>query len=330
MRGFALPPYYHPTTLVLVDDSQSFLNSLERALPRDWPVRSFVEPEDALAFLNTPPMRPSLAERCLSVEPQPNGDPIIHFDAGLIEQEINHRERFERVSAAVIDYAMPSIDGLELCAAIEQGDLQRAMLTGVADEKVAVEAFNAGLLERFSSKQRLNSTTAMVEFMTEAKKGYFTRLGNRLLGSPALGAPTFLLEPAIASAVERLMAAHGLVEYYLVTDPPGLLLLNARGRLYRLLIRGADEMPAQTALAERLGAPTTIVSELAAGKMLTYLWDTPEQDFGDSPFPWEEHLQPAEHVAGRSDWLIALVEDPPMDIDFNAAESSFAAFLRER
>ncbi len=330
MRGFALPPYCHPTTLVLVDDSQSFLNSLERALPRDWPVRSFVDSRDALTFLNATPALPTLAERCLQVERQPGADPIIHFDIGMIEQEMNHRERFERVSAAVIDYAMPSLNGLALCAAIENEDVQRAMLTGVADEKVAVEAFNAGLLERFSSKQRLNSTSAMLEFMTEAKQGYFIRQCNRLLGSPALAAPAFLYESAIAGAVTELMAEHRLVEYYLVTDPPGLLLLNARGQLYRLLIRSADELPAQAELAERLGAPAETIAQLAQGAALAFLWDTPEQHFGDAPFPWEEHLQPATRVTGRSDWLIALVPDPPMDIDFDPAESSFDAFLRSR
>jgi hypothetical protein len=44
-------------------------------------------------------------------------------------------------------------------------------------------------------------------------------------------------------------------------------------------------------------------------------------------FPWEEHVVPAVPLVGAEHWTVALVRDPPMDIDFDPARSSYDAYL---
>ncbi len=328
MPRFALPPYYHPTTVCLIDDNQSFLSSLERSLPAQWPVRSFVDPHRALAFLNQPPALAPLVDRCFAYEQRPGQNPVIHFDPGMIEQEINHIERFSRVSVAVIDYAMPALDGLALSAALTDPYLQRAMLTGVANEKHAVAAFNDRLLDRFSSKQKLSTAEAVTAFVDESRFAYFNQHASRLQSNLSLNPPGFLLVPQIATQVQALMARHALVEYYLVTDPPGLLMLNAAGRLHRLVIADSAELALQAQSAQKMGAPAAVVAALAEGRQLGWFWDSPSDYFGAEPYPWGEHLLDAAPIPDASGWYMALMVDPPMDIDFDPATRSFDAFLR--
>lgn len=328
MPRFALPPYYHPTTVCLIDDNQSFLSSLERSLPAQWPVRSFVDPHQALSFLNQPPTLAPLVDRCFSYEQRPGENPVIHFDPDMIEQEINHVERFARVSVAVIDYAMPALDGMALSAALTDPYVQRAMLTGVANEKHAVAAFNDRLLDRFSSKQQLSTAEAAIAFVDESRFAYFNQHTSRLQSNLALNPPGFLLVPQIAAQVHALMARYQLVEYYLVTDPPGLLMLTAAGRLYRLLIVEATALAEQAAHARALGAPEPAVAALAKGQQLGWFWDSPSDYFGEEPYPWAERLLDASPIPEAEGWYMALMEDPPMDIDFDPQTRSFDAFLR--
>ncbi|MFK7912786.1 MAG: hypothetical protein AB8B93_02630 [Pseudomonadales bacterium] len=330
MPRFALSPYYHPTTVCFVDDNQSFLNSLELEMPEEWSYRGFVEPGLALQFLQQPPKLAPLVDRCFAFEKHDHEGPIIHLKLGTIEQEINHIARFERVSVAVIDYAMPLMSGLELCAAIDDRYMQKAMLTGVADEQVAVAAFNDGLIDRFAAKHKLSSAQEILAFVGHLQQVFFNQYTTRLRDTLAMDPPQFLLDEAIAIRVRQLMRDRSLIEYYLVDDPPGLLLLNAAGELFRLLILSVEQLAMQVAFAEQNAAPAAIVERLRSGHCVGYFWDTPAHYFGNEPFPWEEHLLPATTLAGTQKWYLALAEDPPTDIDFDPQQSSFNAYLRQR
>ena len=97
---FSLAPYFHPTTVVFVDDNENFLRSLDLELPHDWAYRSFSETEDALEFLNQPPTLPPLVDRCFSMSLTDRSQPTVALDLSLVEQEIKHLQRFARRSSS--------------------------------------------------------------------------------------------------------------------------------------------------------------------------------------------------------------------------------------
>ena len=167
-----LAPYSHPTTVCVVDDNQSFVDSLSFELPSDWACQTFTDPFAARDYINTKPALPALADRCMSADLS-SASTTIHLDLSLIEQEINHVERFRRISVVVVDYAMPSLNGLELCAQVVDPDVRKIMLTGVADEKLAVEAFNAGLIHRFVPKQSGDAIGVAINYMADLRRDYF-------------------------------------------------------------------------------------------------------------------------------------------------------------
>lgn len=321
-----LAPYYHPTTICFVDDNESFLASLELELPGDWACRTFSDPEEALDYLNQPiPLEP-LMDRCFSLQRDAK-QAVIHLDLSLIEQEISHVDRFRRNSVLVVDYAMPSLNGLQFCQALQDTHIRRAMLTGVADEKLAVEAFNAGLIHRFIPKQTDDPILATHDFVEELVAEYFNQYTVRLKSALAIDPPAFLTDQVVASWVQALMAEHNLVEYYLVDEPPGFLMLKSNGQIWRTAILSAAEVAEQAKLAGEFGAPAPLVNALAAGDRALFLAGlSPEDYFGDEDFPWEEHVQDAEPLG--NDWTVAIWKDAPGDIDFDPAIASYDAYRR--
>ena len=326
MTQLTLAPYYHPTTICFVDDNESFLASLELELPGDWACRTFSDPEEALDYLNEPiPLEP-LMDRCFSLQRNTN-QALIHLDLGMIEQEISHVDRFRRNSVLVVDYAMPSINGLQFCEALKDSHIRRAMLTGVADEKLAVQAFNAGLIHRFIPKQKDDPILSVHRFVEELVQEYFNQYTVRLKSALAIDPPAFLTDPAVAGWVRELMSAHDLVEYYLVGDPPGFLMLKSNGQIWRLAILSPAEVAGQARLAGEFGAPQHLVNALAAGEAAVFLAGlSPEDYFGDEDFPWEELTHPAERLA--NEWTIGIWKDAPGDIDFDPALASYDAYRR--
>ncbi len=327
MNEFALSPYFHPTTICFVDDNQSFLDSLDLEMPGHWACKTFTDPEAALAYLQQPvPLEP-LMDRCFSLDRQNQGT-LIHLDLNMIEQEINHVDRFRRNSVLVVDYAMPSLNGLRFCQELDDPYIRKAMLTGVADEKLAVEAFNEGLIHRFIPKQAADPIQLVRQYVTELLHEYFNQYTARLKSTLAIDPPPFLVDTRVAAFVNDLMSSRNLVEYYLVDDPPGLLMLKANGRIWRLAFLDSQGVQAQAEQARSFGAPERIQKKLAAGKAILFLSGlTPGDYFGDETFPWEEHVQPARTLKGSlGDWAVAIWEDAPGDIDFDPATASYDAY----
>lgn len=330
MTEFALAPYHHPTTVVFIDDNESFLRTLDLELPGGWACKTFTDPQIALDFVQRQPNVPPLMDRCFSMQRRSPSEALIRLDLNLIEQEINHRDRFARVSVVVVDYAMPVINGLEFCAALTDPLLRKAMLTGVADEKIAVEAFNAGLIHRFIPKQNNTGINVILGFVDDLQQEYFSQYTARLKSTLAIDPPKFLTEPAIATYVEALMEREGLIEYYLVDDPPGLILLQANGKIWRLVALNEEEMRRQAQYAAEHKAPEPILSAMKKGaKLGLFVGDSPENYFGDEHFPWQETVQDAQRLqgAGNKNWYLALWRDTPPDIDFDPARSSYNAYL---
>ena len=330
MTEFALAPYHHPTTVVFIDDNESFLRTLDLEVPGGWACKTFTDPQIALDFVQQQPSLPPLMDRCFSMQRRSPTEALIRLDLNLIEQEINHRDRFARISVVVVDYAMPVINGLEFCAALKDPLLQKAMLTGVADEKIAVAAFNAGLIHRFIPKQSNSSVNVILEFVDDLQQEYFNQYTARLKSTLAIDPPKFLTEPVIATYVEALMQRESLIEYYLVDDPPGLMLLQASGKICRLVALNEDGLRRQAQYAADHGAPKPILSAMQEGtKLGLFVGESPENYFGDERFPWQDIVQEAHQLRGADNetWYLALWRDTPPDIDFDPAGSSYNAYL---
>jgi len=329
MTEFALAPYFHPTTVVFIDDNESFLRSLDLELPGGWACKTFTDPTIALEFVQRQPTLPPLMDRCFTLQRRSPSEVLIHLDLNLIEQEINHLERFARISVVVVDYSMPVINGLDFCAALTDPLLRKAMLTGVADEKVAVEAFNAGLLNRFIPKHNNNGIGVILDFIDDLQQEYFSQYTARLKDTLAIDPPKFLTEPVIARHVETLMQRENLVEYYLVDTPPGLMLLKANGQIWRLVVMNEADMQQQAVFARAHEAPRSILNDLVKCKKIgLFLGDSPDNYFGDEKFPWHEYVKRAQRLQGvHTSWYVALWQNAPADIDFDPATSSYDAYL---
>ena len=328
-QPFKLAPYYHPTTFCIVDDNERFLHSLLLEMPADLAFRAFTRPEPALAYVNEPIELKPLVERCFSFERASHGSTVIHFDMSLIEQEISNPARFRRLSVAIIDYAMPSVNGLQFFDEMHDPYTRKAMITGVADEKFAVQLFNAGLIHRFVQKQKATDLDALLAVVAEQQQLYFQQYLARLRYTLDLDPPLFLADPEIASYVEQLMAEERLIEYYLVDDPPGLLLLRSNGSVIRLILLDPAARQSQLAFARRFNAPEHIIRGFESGTLIGHFnGDSPADYHGGEVFPWDDHVVPAARIDGRLPWQVGLVRDPAMDIDFDPETSSYDAYLR--
>jgi len=322
-----LTPYYHPTTACFIDDNEAFLLGLELMLPQYMNSRSFYDPHAALEFINHPPAMPSLAYRCFSQQHN-SGKTVFQLNLGLIEQEISLISRFARLSVVIVDYSMPTLNGIELCERIKDPHVGKVLLTGVTDEKFAVEAFNAGIIDRFISKSHPRATENISGFSLSMQQAYFRSQAQQLQSTLGLAAPTFINDPAVAVYVRKLMARKGFCEYYMVNEPPGLIMLRPSGEIQQLVVLTAQALAEQANFARSHGAPDGVVRRLEKASHVGFFMEQFEGYAHTETYPWSNFLHRATALgdAGKT-WFAALVKEPPRHIDYQPEEVCHDAYM---
>lgn len=278
--------------------------------------------------LNTPSQILPLADRCFSMYEQ--SDPLqsrtFYLDLSLIELEISRPSRFACSAVVVVDYDMPMMNGLEFCQQIKDKKVQRILLTGVANEQVAIQAFNAGLIDRFVRKNDDHALGTIFRYIDELQKNYFAQMVDKLNVSFTMQPPEHLQDGKVHEFVTNILTNQTTLEYYLVSEPIGYLLVNSGGGVKRLIWQNSDHILSNIDYAQVHGAPEGIVEELKNVKSLAFFYQQYDAHSVES-YPWEDFIFQAQHIEGSS-WYAAFVDNPPLDIEYDPGRASYNSYLR--
>ena len=175
--NIGIRPYFFPTTVAIVDDSPDFLANLSLSLDPVLAFHVFDSPSHALIALNSDLAIAPGPERYFTIyqhrEEHSFDHHVIDLNMANVHLEVFNEHRFERYSVAVVDYDMPEMNGLDLCRRLAHAPVRKVLLTGKADEKVAVEAFNEGIIDRFILKQSPDAMTRLQDTIRELQAQYF-------------------------------------------------------------------------------------------------------------------------------------------------------------
>lgn len=337
-----LTPYFHPTTACFIDDNESFMAGLALVLPEHMSSVAFFDPVAALDYVNSPHEMPTLSDRCFSTQnfgqnsgqktAQKTGQPqLFRLDTNLIEQEINIVRRFNRLSVVIVDYSMPTLNGLEFCQQVRDPHVGKVLLTGVADEKMAVEAFNAGIIDRFIFKSHPLASDHISDYTRDLQQAYFRAQTEQMRKTLALAGPMFLDDRTVTDWVRRLLRRKNFCEYYMVSDPPGLLLVTPAGVLQQLIVLSAAQCDAQADYAHLHGAPESVIDRLRKRTHVGFFLEDPATYEGGDTYPWNDLLHRATRLGSNEHpWHAALVTEPPPYIDYQPASACHDAWQRLR
>lgn len=90
------------------------------------------------------------------------------------------------LSLLYVDFQMPTQNGLEVLSTLEKASFQKVLLTGVADENVAVEAFNKNLIQAYLKKHSIDLREKLFSTTKNLVNDYFVKISNQFLISSCL------------------------------------------------------------------------------------------------------------------------------------------------
>jgi CheY-like chemotaxis protein len=265
MNALKIGLCYYPTSTVLVDDNDDFLERISKLLKEHLiPCKYYSDPIDALDYLNKEYKPDPFTNRCITTAKDRDIDTVVsHFDFRKIHHEIYNPKRFEQVSVLAIDYAMPTLHGLDFCRKAEETFSQRLIFTGEAGHSLAVEAFNEGIIHKFLRKGEVNLPDLLLEDIQNLQGSYFRKLSEIALHKASKDlfkhAPECLRDPEFVKLLHQICKKHNIVEYYLLDEHGSFLLLDEKGIPSWLIVKSEKDMQDVYQYAQDQEAPKDIL-----------------------------------------------------------------------
>jgi CheY-like chemotaxis protein len=260
------PLFHRPGTVVFLDDDPDYLEMLALVLPRHWHLKLFLRPSDCIAhLLQEPPFWEADAwnqQQLIGLWRE--GKPLI---PQVLAYWSRYTERYALSRVCVVDFSMPGMDGLQVLAELGDWPGSRVLLTGQADEQVAVRAFNRGLIDQFIPKQTQDISRRLVEaverllFTAHARHAQIWR-------STLTQEQSALLRTAGVDTWLTAFCAKNWVEHVVIGSPFGVLGMDAAGKIGWLQLETRQGLAALAELGQMAGLTATDLEEVRSGHRL--------------------------------------------------------------
>lgn len=307
MTQQAIPSFFFPTTVLMVDDNIEFLKSIAIGLPADGVTYHFYsDPRAALASINERSRSSEMANSLVNLlDEEEYEHRTIDINVRDIYRIMYNRSRFEQISTVVVDYHMPGIDGIELCRSIKNPNIQKILLTSIVDESKAIECLNEGIIDTFIRKQSPNIMTQLAQALAQAQNRYFlnrSRIVQQVIScSPEDSA---MLDPAFIKLFHKVAREFKAVEYYLTEFLGSYIFLDANGQHYGLFTRIKDQLEFYCESKEAENAPKEIIEALRAGTQILCHHNESNLTLPDGRV-WEQYCFDATKVVGLNEYFCA-------------------------
>lgn len=325
-----LPVYQHPTLIVLVDDSQTLIESMEFQMNPMIAVKSFQDAHEALGWLHgcfkvgmgkLLPIRVGYDQEVPSFERR-----TISLDVDGVYRIALDARRFYACAVVIVDYAMPMMNGIDFCRALKELPCKKILFTGAADEMVAVDAFNQGLIDRYLKKGDAQVLDRLELELVALERDYFVERSETLKDLLVRHAYSFLSDSVFAKLVHDLQLQLGFVEHYLFPHPTGILFLDALGKSTLMVVETKASLVAHLETAQDYGAPTELLVALRNETVVPFFWRSGGM-YTEKSIDWQAHCKPAQICAGREDYFWALFPLPKTLMD--GSVYPYKQFLRD-
>ncbi|MDC8759358.1 response regulator [Janthinobacterium fluminis] len=324
-----LPVYKHPSLTVLIDDSDSFLRSLSFQLDPLLARKTFHDTNSAMRWLQQHERRggPPL-EANYDAPNLPPEHCNVAVDIERIYRISGQPQRFATPSVLVVDYSMPQMNGIELCEALRHLPCKKILFTGAADEKIAVGAFNRGLIDRYIKKSDDDALDTLELEIHALQTEFFAEQSETLRELLVPHHYPFLSDPALTAVVQELIRSNGFVEHYLFPNPSGILFLDREGKATLMIIETEKSLRAQYEIARDSDAPPSLLAALLEQRVIPFFSDADGDGMYSSAIGenWYRYCSAPQLCQGGETYFWALFPLPAHY--FDAPVLSYAEYLR--
>ena len=209
----------------MLDDDQQLIDHWGiRVQELGYPCVGFTSPYEAMDYIRA---QPDFSLRDLTLlsaglDPAEKDSVVYGLDVELsnLISLLKDQSRYQTVGSLIIDYAMPVMTGLEFSEQLSRPDVAKILLTGKADEQLAVKAFNGGVIKKFIMKNTPELELALNQGIQDLQFEYFSMQSDFIYNvyENSLEMRPFLQDSKVIKWFKAYLAKHEIKEFYLISE----------------------------------------------------------------------------------------------------------------
>jgi CheY-like chemotaxis protein len=320
--------FYHPIKVVFLDDNPAFLDALELEFSEKINLKTLTNSDAALhLFENTSPdITRSLFKLMSDVNLDTIHDRLIGFDISKLLDLIYDKNRFEHMPLLVVDYEMPTMNGIEFCEKLKDKKIFKVMLTAAADQDTAIKAFNNGLIDKFILKTSDNLHSEIALGLHDLTQRYFRELTEKIMTGYNHAIQALFKNALYQQLFSKVLAQTQAVEYYLFDNSGSTLFLDKDAKPTWLIVRHVEELALQLDLLQGYDLPEKMMTAVAKKEKILVLFS--EKEYKKPLTAWLEYMFDAKKL--DNNYYYTITQDQITDsIDWEKV-ISYSSYLKKR
>lgn len=286
--------FYHPTSVVIVDDNKLFLENLPENLNSQSKYTLFDSPVKALDYLDAQLKLVFTSDDFIGSTDDLASGKSVNVNLPKILSIAENNDRFNIPLVVIVDYDMPQLSGLAFCSKLSNR-YKKIMLTAKADDKIAIQAFNDGIINKFISKDDPNVFEKIDQAIHSLQHDFFAELSTPAVKALTTEKYSLFSNPIFQDFLKQFMQKNSITEYYLSDAIGSFLLRNQAGERFWLVMQTDQQIENYLQIMrEDDNAEEDIIHALNKKEKLLCLLS--ESDFNQPIKKWRSYLQDAHTI----------------------------------
>lgn len=306
-----IPLAYHPTKLYWIDDDSLFLDVAMDRFNERYAITAVSSPKQAMSYFQNYCSYINKADffsGCTDYEGYDFANQLpVNLDFNVLRDRLNDPKKINEIAVVVIDHQMPEITGLELCKFLSGMPAKKILLTGDADSKAAVDAFNEGVINCFIRKDDPELDSALVYNVDKLTREYFIDQTKYIASHIEVDVRLPHSDLIFANYVANLVRERNFVEYYLADKNGGIIFKDENGNEAYLVVHTDKSLNDFVDLHNDNGEAFSFLKSVIDRRKIPF-FGVGMEFWGKEVASWASCFYSPNILEGRDKYYLALVD----------------------
>lgn len=270
---------YFTGKVAFLDDQSAFLDSLALRLPDSLNFQMETNPNTVLDFINAQPsLQLNILQKIEITDLEKPVDCPINVNVTNIRSIMLQAKRFSHYTVLVVDQFMPQMNGIEVCEKLSQHPIKKIMLTSKANNQLAINAFNKGIIDHFIAKDEQDIVSHLQFTILNLQQKYFQKWSAPVIEAIKTVSDSFLKSTKFIPEFNIFIKKYAICEFYLLDTIGSYVGLDSEGNTYYFLVKSKTQMDYYIDIVKNSSVNKDILTALKERRKLPYFFnETQEQ-----------------------------------------------------